>query len=233
MQEDLLQDKGLIGHTNVKNGEKTAMKEQWYGDSRDLIKWSVLLHIAEKCSASKILQIAYLRPSKYNQIMLSDKEIYDMPLSIRAHFRNLKSIESIDAGTNIEVFSEPFNEQDRGTYLEGIIQFISEFSKERCIVFLDPDTGLQPQKRPNGEHILCGEVRDVWNSLKEHDILVFYQHKTNRNGSPWIEDKRIQLAKAIGVKADDLGVASSCYEIDRDKEVDVVFYFMQKAQPAS
>lgn len=226
MQKALLQDKGLIGYTNLKNGEKMAMREQWYGDSRDLIKWSVLLRVAEKCGASKILQIAYLRPSLYRPIVLGDYGTLDIPVSVIAHFRSLKSITSISADFSVEVFDQLF--VDRDTYLESAIDFISEFDKDRCVVFLDPDTGLQPQTRLSGEHVSSGEVSRIWCSLKAHDMLVLYQHKTNRNGSLWIKEKQVQLAQAIGAEVHQVSVASSYFEVDRDKEVDVVFYFVQK-----
>ncbi|WP_157844579.1 hypothetical protein [Dehalococcoides mccartyi] len=34
------------------------MKDKWYGDKRDLVKWGVLLTLAKMFSARRILQVA-------------------------------------------------------------------------------------------------------------------------------------------------------------------------------
>jgi len=53
---------------------------------------------------------------------------------------------------------------------------------------------------------------------------VFYQHETNKAGKPWIEEKRVQFASAIGVPGDKVGVASGP-KIAKD----VVFFHASKA----
>jgi hypothetical protein len=35
------------------------MKDEWYGDKRDLVKWGVLLHLAATFKATRILQVPY------------------------------------------------------------------------------------------------------------------------------------------------------------------------------
>ena len=39
------------------------MRDQWYGDNRDLLKWSTLLHVALRERLSAILQLALHRPN--------------------------------------------------------------------------------------------------------------------------------------------------------------------------
>jgi len=56
------------------------------------------------------------------------------------------------------------------------------------------------------------------------DILVFYQHQTNRNGQPWIEPKKMQLANAIGVDESYVKVANG-----DSIAHDVAFYFLPKS----
>ena len=79
------------------------MRDKWYGDKRDLVKWSVLLLLSEKFKAERILQIAYLRPSEFPKIEIDGKE-EDIPPEVIAHFRNIHNIESLNTIIKITVF---------------------------------------------------------------------------------------------------------------------------------
>ena len=54
------------------------MKDIWYSDNRDLVKWSVLIKLAELCDVKQILQIAYFRKSQFGEIEI-DGELYPLP----------------------------------------------------------------------------------------------------------------------------------------------------------
>ena len=178
------------------------MRNKWYGDSRDLVKWSVLIHIADKSSARRIIQIAYFRQDSVDKIDI-DGELYDIPSEALKHFRDLRRIETLSSYIKISVFDKVFN--NREDYLNQVKEYIKSFA-DHSIVFLDPDTGLEP-KDPNLKHVLEIEVFEIWSALKENDILVFYQHQTNRDGQPWIDEKRTQLEKAIKVSKGSVKVA--------------------------
>lgn len=89
-------------------------------------------------------------------------------------------------------------------------------------MLLDPDTGLAPAK-VKLEHVTPDEVRTIFSKLCSGDILVLYQHQTNRNGKPWIAPKRRQFADAIRVKVSNVGTATGT-EVSRD----VAFFFAEK-----
>jgi hypothetical protein len=72
--------------------------------------------------------------------------------------------------------------------------------------------------------VLESEALAFWDALPQESVFVFYQHETNKAGKPWIEDKRAQLAGAIGVPIEKLGVASGP-KIAKD----VVFFYASKA----
>jgi hypothetical protein len=91
------------------------------------------------------------------------------------------------------------------------------------LVFFDPDTGLEPPNDPGLEHVLGAEVRQVWEYMKTNDTLAFYQHQTNRNGQPWIDPKRMQLAEALGVDEERVLVGQAL-KIARD----VAFFYAKK-----
>ena len=195
------------------------MKDQWYGDARDLVKWGVLLHLANIYSAKRILQVAYFQPSTWSHIEI-DRHEHPIPHSVIEHFRNVLNINNLSSKPRIEVLVSPF--EDRDKYKRIITNAIA--GQHPCIVFLDPDTGLQPPKSPAGlEHVLDSELKYIWGRMPVGDVLVFYQHRTNRNGQDWIEPKREQFEKALGLPCGSAKVAHGL-KIARD----VAFYYCRK-----
>jgi hypothetical protein len=49
------------------------MRDKWYSDNLDLVKWSTLLLIAKQNYSECILQIAYLRKNDYAKIKVDEK----------------------------------------------------------------------------------------------------------------------------------------------------------------
>jgi len=195
------------------------MQNKYFADKRDLVKWSVLYRLAEIYQAQRILQIAYYRRSAFPDVLIDDLH-YSIPQKVLAHFRNLQTVESMGAEIHVTVFMELFHE--RTGYLESVLSFLAGFQEERCVVFLDPDTGLAPQN-PNLNHVLESEAKAIWDVTKSGDVYVFYQHRTNQAGAPWIEPKRHQLEEALRLPEQSIKIAQGP-QIAHD----VVFFYMQK-----
>lgn len=196
------------------------MRDQWFSDNRDLVKWSVLFNLAEQIEAAHILQIAYYRHSIYGKIIIDDQET-DIHVAVRSYFRDISNIQKINSKIKVAVFDLEFN--NRRLYQEATINFINDYSRSRCIIFLDPDTGLE-SANPDFKHVLEAEVCSIFQAMKSDDVFVFYQHKTNRNSQAWIEPKKEQLATALGVDNREIKIAHGP-KIAHD----VVFYYMKKA----
>jgi hypothetical protein len=196
------------------------MRNKWYGDNRDLVKWAALLHIAETHKADRILQIAYFRDDDFDGIEI-DGTLRQISLEVRAHFRDIRKIQELPAKVAISVFDTVF--KDRREYLKQTKDFIASFPGERLVVFLDPDTGLEPSK-PSLKHVLDSEIKELWENLKPSDVLALYQHQTNRNGEPWLEPKMIQFEGA-------LQTAEGVVKVARGSELarDVVLLYAHKA----
>jgi hypothetical protein len=194
------------------------MKDKFYADNRDLVKWAVLHRLAEIYKAHRILQLAFYRPSKFAKIKLNETE-HDIPQEILSHFRDLRTIENLNSEIGVTVFCDLF--ENRDNHLEAIKDFLSKFQKERCVVFLDPDTGLEPHQNLSLKHVTDLEAKNIWMALKPGDVFVFYQHQTNRAGQPWIEPKKRQLENAL-----ENSVKVACgLEVAHD----VVFFYAQKS----
>lgn len=197
------------------------MRDKWFSDKRDLIKWSVLLILARRIRADRVIQIAFINPSEYGSIEI-DGEQHQIPLEVLSHFRDIRNVTGLCQHPRISVFDIVLHERD--SYLRAALSYVASFSDERCVVFLDPDTGLEPNGGGDSKHVLNHEARAFWDALPQGSMFVFYQHETNKAGKPWIEEKRAQLADAIGVPPYEVGVASG-QNISRD----VVFFHAFKS----
>jgi len=195
------------------------MRDIWYADHRDLIKWGVLLRLASNFQAERVLQLAFYRPGEFGKVIIDGQE-QDIPEEVIVHFRNLRTIGSLGSKVRVTVFDPLF--EDRAAHLQAVLALLPAFAQERSIVFLDPDTGLEP-RTPSLEHVLASEARSIWNGMKAGDVFAFYQHQTNRAGQPWIEPKQAQLADALGVPTDAIKVARG------PTAQDVVFFYVQRA----
>ena len=199
------------------------MRDEWYSDNRDLVKWGVLLNLAELHSTAIILQVAYYRSTRWKCIEI-DGRAYPLPLEVVSHFRSIKNIKALRSNARVRVLVDPF--QDRARYLQRILMAIRKLPRP-AIVFLDPDTGLEPRGRAGLEHVLETELREIWHALRRGDLLAFYQHQTNMAGRPWVEEKQTQFEKAIGLKPGGSKLAQG-KEIARD----VTFFFSRRLDSA-
>jgi hypothetical protein len=195
------------------------MRDRFYSDNCDLVKWAILHRLAEIFEAQRILQFAYYRRSEFANVII-DGEEYSIPQEVLSHFRDLRTVGSLKSDIRITVFDALF--EDREHYLKAAEAFLLKFRKERCVVFLDPDTGLEPQS-PSLDHVLESEAKTIWETTKSGDVYVFYQHQTNLAGKPWIEPKRRQLERALNLPEHSIKIARGP-QIARD----VVFFYKQK-----
>ena len=194
------------------------MREKYYSDDRDLIKWAALTHIASEYGLRSILQVPYWRPEKAHphfnflgkRVAVSDK--------VWTFFRNIHSITRLgtEIGISIIVVGTEFKPDERDAYISEIKTKI-RYAKRPLILFLDPDTGLQPTTcRP--EHTAITEIQALWPVLMPREWLILYQHA--RHTPNWKESVADQLSSLCGnrkthvVRSDDVGkdVALICIE---------------------
>jgi len=171
------------------------MRNQWYGDERDLVKWGTLLHLAKTHGAVRIVQVAYLRPDEKEYALYSKSGSFQIDPAILDHFRDLSDIQRLSesSGVEIDVFKDPFG-GIRNDYHNRLTQYLVGYPDPK-IVFLDPDTGIAPANF-NYKHVKPDEIRTVFDSLKTGDVLVFYQHARQRVRT-WREDTLNDFIQAL------------------------------------
>jgi len=172
------------------------MRPIWYGDRRDRVKWGALWHIAEKLDLSPIIQVAYWRNETERTLVLGgDDGKTPIPEPVWNHFSNMRGVEQVGRtnGREIVVLDDPFEELKRREYVGHVIEAFSRYTRPK-LLFLDPDTGIQPDRTASAKHATITDVLEFWDALLRGDVLAVYQHASRRDN--WIQRSRNLLRSA-------------------------------------
>jgi hypothetical protein len=210
------------------------MRDWWYGDNRDVVKWGTVLVLARKYSIKTVLQVALYRedrPNYYLAVEAATETTEPLPIEVICHFRDIDHIERLahNANLRIDIHKDPFQwrrefrtRQDfRRTYFNELAGKIKQYTKP-LIVFLDPDTGIAPENY-SYEHVTPQEIQTVLRGMKPGDILLFYQHARLGDGE-WLNSTREEFRQAVGA-----GVpveTITCKEIAND----VAFFVVERSK---
>jgi len=169
-------------------------------DGRDLIKWGVLLHLAESWHLKRIIQVAYLRQDAPRPTLECKAKSIQLSDLVWSHFRDIRDIKRLakSSGLDIGLIETPYDPSSRTDYSLKVIEKYRNEIKKPTAVFLDPDTGIA-EWNAKPEHVTSTEVSSIWNALAPSHWLILYQH-SNRH-KEWLPNKRDEFARAIGSRA--------------------------------
>ncbi len=188
------------------------MQDKWYADKRDIVKWGTLVHVARKHQATKILQVACYRQPETGVASLTSEQGNEppqpvsLPQEVYRYFRDVRDIERLQNRTDLTI--EVFNKE------------VKRKRRNRLVVFLDPDTGIAPE-RATLAHVTDSEIRQIYGAMRKGDLLVFYQHARRRK--EWKREAMSELARALAVPQKRI-VTFTCPEIAPD----VALFLLQK-----
>jgi len=171
------------------------VKDTWYSDHRDLVKWGALVHLSRREKIPNIIQVAFLR-NGYRPPIEIDGEQCEIAHEVWAHFRDVARIRELAdrTGNKIALIDRQFDSQQRTEYIQHVIDVIAQQRAPR-IILLDPDTGIEPAKA-TPEHVKTSDIENIWRSLDVGDWLVLYQHASRRTN--WRDETRTKFANACG-----------------------------------
>jgi hypothetical protein len=194
------------------------MRDKYYSDNRDLVKWATLVHIALEYGLQTILQVPYWRPENAHPHFNFMGKRLAISSKVWTFFRNIHSITRLgpEIGLSIAVIDKEFDPDCRQAYVSEIKAGIKN-ARRPLALFLDPDTGLQP-KRCLPEHTAITEIQELWPVLKPGEWLILYQHA--RHTLDWSESVANELSSLCNnmkvniVRSDDVGkdVAFICVQ---------------------
>jgi len=172
------------------------VRELWYSDKRDLVKWGAMAQLAEEEGIDRIIHVAFLRETERPRLR-SELGEFSVAQEVWTHFRDLRNIEALghQIGVEIAVIDDPFDASRRSEYLELVRSVLRQFGGLKTIVLLDPDTGIEP-KKAKPEHVTVREIEERWEELSPGDWLALYQHQ--RRDRQWREETRGRFGDACG-----------------------------------
>jgi len=134
------------------------MRDKWYADNRDLIKWATLSHIARMENLRTIIQVPYWRPDESRPHFDFRNKRVPVSDDVWGFFRNIKHINGLAAqiAVSITVVASQFNPNQREAYITEVCALIKPLRRP-LLLFLDPDKGLQPV-RCTPKHTSLDEV---------------------------------------------------------------------------
>ncbi len=173
------------------------MRDLWYGDKRDIVKWGSILALACRYSIGTVFQIPFYRPYK---LRINEVE-KSLPHEVFEHFfRDLGDIKRLEnkTGLTIDVLKDEFMPSlGRAAYFDLVNRTITKYKDCPIILLLDPDTGVAP-KTCKPEHVSRREIQTVLKAMKSGDLLVFYQHKRQGDSRQWRDAMKEEFCSAVG-----------------------------------
>ena len=199
------------------------MKNQWFGDDADHLKWTGLIYLTQEHSIDHIVYITMLTES-YRTVtpltLLDDNAAADHQIAnqVSDFFFELKRLSRIDDltsqfGITTEIPEIEFNHYRRAAYFCEVTALI-QHTDSPCVWFFDPDTGIEAPTRRDPTHIFIEELRAAWNAMTTGDILAYYQHERRRTDENWRTTTRNQFAAAINVPPKEIIMLESPNEND-------------------
>jgi len=186
------------------------MQNKYVGDIGDYSKFILIKHLFDK----KVGLIWYLYPDEdnndgchidYQNYKLKDKQISKMLMEVICENRSIEYLEKKlkTNGFDLEFFNECIESKDckfldykkresrRKEWFSNALKKI----KNCDVVFVDPDNGIEPdscrsenkrkQIKKCGKYIFFDEIDEL---LKNHKILVIYQHFVRKNTDDFIDE---------------------------------------------
>ena len=75
-----------------------AMQDEWYGDKRDVVKWSSLVHLARREQIRHILHVAMYRSDMYPALGTAQGPV-ELPIKVVQHFCDLNDVQRLATAT--------------------------------------------------------------------------------------------------------------------------------------
>lgn len=170
------------------------MNKQFLGDERDLFKFDLIKEIIQ--GISKIEFFTYIpmltdndyrrenhgnkrnlkdaKAGSNNELLIDFLEEYkNIPIKDRTFYQIKRYFKELDIDTEFYQENEIFNNANRFQYFKNIPYDLLS----KSLIFIDPDTGLQPKKSLDEKHILYWEVSYLYEKMDKDSLLMIYQHK--------------------------------------------------------
>src|SRR5205809_3305331 len=164
-----------------------GMKNQYFGDKRDLFKFTLLETLVDEIPGIEALTCVWLLTppatnndgSRHFRAQTAQSELGAfLKRCLDAGQRDVRQFAQYMNGRRARYVSfgdapvDYFTSQSRSTYFNGI----PAHGLRRAVVFFDPDNGLEPRSVVSAAHIRLAELRSVFDRMDRASVAVVYQH---------------------------------------------------------
>ena len=183
------------------------MKNQFFGDNRDLFKYDLILSVVK--GIDQVKQFTFIpmltedSGDHGNQIDRKrakagfnngELQIF-LDNCISSNVRNIVKINEYFVKKGLKTISnkedDNFTHINRNHYFSQLrIEYL-----ENALVFVDPDNGLEI-KKSGSKHILYSEIRELYENMNENSVLMIFQFFPREKRKQYI-DRRIEELKNI------------------------------------
>jgi hypothetical protein len=211
------------------------MREIWYGDRRDIVKWACVYETAKWISVKNVVQVLFHRKSYLSissstaapmKALIDDKIFEHFQYDLMNASDLCKQLDLTLAFIEADDFSreqQPDKTEWAAAYVAKVRQQLQSIPLP-TVVLLDPDTGIEPES-PTLEHVLNKEVREIFSAMNIGSGMLFYQHRPlgAKRGEGWITEKRDKFEKSFETKPAEIRTMF-CSDVAKD----VVFFVVKK-----
>lgn len=205
------------------------MKNQYFGDIRDLFKYDLILKVIQDIDLiHQLLFIPMLTEndkstegnktnhSKAKAGTLNDELIAYLRSCVDNNRRNISEIEKYykSKGINLFLYQQPFTCKTRNVYFNEIKARGELFCNS--LVFVDPDIGMEI-KKPTEKHILYNEIKGLYEFMNANSVLMIFQYIPYLKNRKEYRNTRTEELKSI-LQTSPVYISSN----------DVIFFFLAK-----
>jgi hypothetical protein len=161
---------------------KEEMKLQYLGDSKDSFKWDYHDYLTDALGF-ELLNILLMMTPGDNKNEGKTKpdwfparsEIIEFCNQLRAK-RDLSIINTLPSKTcasyqlNLHKPESHITKTNRNSYCSDISNHTDQ------VVFLDPDNGLEPEKKYNEKHVRYSEISSILDQISNNSVVSVFQH---------------------------------------------------------
>jgi hypothetical protein len=185
------------------------VKNQYFGDKRDLFKFTLLETLVDEIPGIEALTCVWLLtpPASNNdgnrhfraQTAQSELGAF-LKRCLDAGRRDVREFAQYMAGRSANYVSygdspiNYFTSDSRSTYFDGI----PANGLRRAVVFFDPDNGLEPRSVLSTAHIRLAELRNVFDRMDSDSVAVVYQHLPRQPARTFWPSAAARLRDALG-----------------------------------
>ncbi len=180
------------------------MKNQYFGDKKDVFKFGVCLKLLKDLKISKFTWIAMRTLDEEEEPY---KDFGWVDLELRRFFNRLRQPQNLSITLIEGFFKEHYDTVERfiyyrtftSDYRKDYFESINEEKLRDTLILVDPDTGLEVKtmNRKPDQYLKFDELKCLFNKMNKNSILSVFQHKRREKFEELLEKLKEDINKKL------------------------------------